>query len=64
MTDEPDMVVLYCPPGAETASVSVEGASYQAFREGGDTGAWVVRVRRRHVHYLTERGAGFWRKEN
>jgi hypothetical protein len=37
MTDEPDMVTLYCPPGAESASVSVQGANYQAYREGGET---------------------------
>jgi hypothetical protein len=59
MTDEPDMVTLYCPPGAESAPISVGLASYQAYRENGETGAWIVRVPRHHMVYLTERGAGF-----
>jgi hypothetical protein len=59
-----DTVVLYCPAGAENAPIAVGLASYQAFRENGETGPWVVRVHRQHMVYLTERGAGFWRKEN
>jgi hypothetical protein len=47
----------------ESAPISVGGASYQAYRENGETGAWIVRVPRHHMVYLTERGAGFWRKE-
>jgi hypothetical protein len=57
-----DLVTLRGPQGAETAPISFDTVGYEAYREFGDHGHWIVRVPK-HVAAPLIKNGGFWLHE-
>jgi len=62
MSDDEDLVVLICPPGASGAPISYGTVAWEAYREegpGAGRGRWLVRVPREVARHFCGGVAGF-----